>query len=109
MIQPEKSTGAVFRKMLQGRLGTEICKAGIYFSQKEMPASPHRTGCFHRYTAGLESHCCEYHADMPHGSYWTRTGRMDEVLFFLKYNIGAVRDDVIKHCIMKHCIFIKHI
>ncbi len=30
------------------------------------------------------------------GSYWTRTGRMDEVLFFLKYNIGAVRDDVIK-------------
>ena len=29
-------------------------------------------------------------------SYWTRTGRMDEVLFFLKYNIGEVRDDVIK-------------
>lgn len=29
-------------------------------------------------------------------SYWTRTGRMDEVLFFLKYNIGEVRDDVVK-------------
>lgn len=29
-------------------------------------------------------------------SYWTRTGRIDEVLFFLKYNIGEVRDDVIK-------------
>ena len=29
-------------------------------------------------------------------SYWTRTGKMDEVLFFLKYNIGEVRDDVIK-------------
>lgn len=29
-------------------------------------------------------------------SYWTRTGRMDEVLFFLKYNICQVRDDVIK-------------
>lgn len=29
-------------------------------------------------------------------SYWTRTGRMDEVLFFLKYNIGEVRDDVIQ-------------
>ena len=29
-------------------------------------------------------------------SYWTRTGRMDEVLYFLKYNIAEVRDDVIK-------------
>lgn len=29
-------------------------------------------------------------------SYWTKTGKMDEVLFFLKYNIGEVRDDVIK-------------
>lgn len=29
-------------------------------------------------------------------SYWTRTGKMDEVLFFLKHNIGEVRDDVIK-------------
>lgn len=29
-------------------------------------------------------------------SYWTRTGKMDEVLFFLKYNIGEVRDDIIK-------------
>lgn len=29
-------------------------------------------------------------------SYWTRTGRMDEVLYFLKYNIGEVRDDVVK-------------
>ncbi len=29
-------------------------------------------------------------------SYWTRTGRIDEVLFFLKYNISEVRDDVIK-------------
>ncbi len=29
-------------------------------------------------------------------SYWTRTGRLDEVLFYLKYNIGAVRDDVIE-------------
>ena len=28
-------------------------------------------------------------------SYWTRTGRMDEVLYFLKYNIVEVRDDVI--------------
>lgn len=36
----------------------------------------------------LEDGCCQ--------SYWTRTGRMDEVLFFLKYNIGQVRDDVIK-------------
>ena len=26
----------------------------------------------------------------------TRTGKMDEVLFFLKYNIGEVRDDVVK-------------
>jgi hypothetical protein len=29
-------------------------------------------------------------------SYWTRTGKLDEVLFFLKYNLGEVRDDVIK-------------
>lgn len=29
-------------------------------------------------------------------SYRTRTGKMDEVLFFLKYNIGEVRDDIIK-------------
>lgn len=29
-------------------------------------------------------------------SYWTRTGKMDEVLFFLKYNIREVRDDVVK-------------
>lgn len=29
-------------------------------------------------------------------SYWTKTGKMDEVLFFLKYNIGEVRNDVIK-------------
>lgn len=29
-------------------------------------------------------------------SYWTRTGKMDEVLFFLKYNIGEVRDDIVK-------------
>ncbi len=29
-------------------------------------------------------------------SYWTRTGRMDEVLFFLKYNMGEVRDDVVR-------------
>lgn len=29
-------------------------------------------------------------------SYWTRSGKMDEVLFFLKYNIGEVRDDVVK-------------
>ncbi|MDE6912718.1 MAG: ATP-binding protein [Lachnospiraceae bacterium] len=29
-------------------------------------------------------------------SYWARTGKMDEVLFFLKYNIGEVRDDVVK-------------
>lgn len=29
-------------------------------------------------------------------SYWTRTGKLDEVLFFLKYNIGEVRDDVVQ-------------
>ena len=29
-------------------------------------------------------------------SYWTRTGKINEVLFFLKYNIGEVRDDVVK-------------
>lgn len=29
-------------------------------------------------------------------SYWTTTGKMDEVLFFLKYNIGEVREDVVK-------------
>lgn len=29
-------------------------------------------------------------------SYWTRTGNMDEVLYFLKYNIAEVRDDIIK-------------
>lgn len=36
----------------------------------------------------LEDGCCQ--------SYWTRTGKIDEVLFFLKYNIGEVRNDVIK-------------
>ncbi|MCM1256264.1 MAG: ATP-binding protein [Roseburia sp.] len=36
----------------------------------------------------LEDGCCQ--------SYWTRTGKMDEVLFFLKYNIGEVREDVVK-------------
>lgn len=36
----------------------------------------------------LEDGCCR--------SYWTRTGKMDEVLFFLKYDIGEVRDDVVK-------------
>lgn len=36
----------------------------------------------------LEDEACQ--------SYWTRTGKMDEVLFFLKYNIGEVRDDVVK-------------
>lgn len=34
----------------------------------------------------LEDGCCQS----------SRTGRMDEVLFFLKYNIGQVRDDVVK-------------
>lgn len=29
-------------------------------------------------------------------SYWTRTGKSDEVLFFLKHNIGEVKDDVVK-------------
>lgn len=29
-------------------------------------------------------------------SYWTTTGRMDEVLFLLKYNIAEVREDVVK-------------
>lgn len=29
-------------------------------------------------------------------SYWTRTGKIDEVLFYLKYNIADVREDVIK-------------
>ncbi len=29
-------------------------------------------------------------------SYWTKTGKMDEVLFFLKYNLAEVRDDVVK-------------
>ncbi len=29
-------------------------------------------------------------------SYWTKTGKMDEVLFFLKYNIGEVRDDIVQ-------------
>lgn len=29
-------------------------------------------------------------------SYWTRTGKLDEVLFFLRYNIGEVRDDIVK-------------
>ena len=29
-------------------------------------------------------------------SYWTTTGKMDEVLFFLKYNIDEVKEDVIK-------------
>lgn len=36
----------------------------------------------------LEDEACQ--------SYWTRTGKMDEVLFFLKYNIGDVRDDVVR-------------
>lgn len=30
------------------------------------------------------------------GSYWTNTGAMDEVLYYLKYNIAEVRDDVIE-------------
>ena len=29
-------------------------------------------------------------------SYWTMTGKMDEVLFFLKYNINEVKEDVVK-------------
>lgn len=29
-------------------------------------------------------------------SYWTNTGKMDEVLYYLKYNIADVRDDVIE-------------
>lgn len=29
-------------------------------------------------------------------SYWTTTGKMDEVLFFLKYNMDEVKEDVIK-------------
>lgn len=29
-------------------------------------------------------------------NYWTRVGKADEVLFYLKYNIGEVRDDVVK-------------
>lgn len=29
-------------------------------------------------------------------SYWTNTGAMDEVLYYLKYNIAEVRDDVIE-------------
>ena len=36
----------------------------------------------------LEDGCCQ--------SYWTKSGKMDEVLFFLKYNIGEVRNDVVK-------------
>lgn len=38
---------------------------------------------------------CAFEDEVCH-SYWTRTGKMDEVLFFLKYNIGEVRDDVVK-------------
>lgn len=29
-------------------------------------------------------------------SYWTETGKMNETLFFLKYNISEMRDDVVK-------------
>lgn len=29
-------------------------------------------------------------------SYWTNTGRLDEVLYYLKYNIAEVREDVIE-------------
>lgn len=29
-------------------------------------------------------------------SYWTRIGKLDEVLFYLKHNIGDVRDDVVR-------------
>lgn len=29
-------------------------------------------------------------------SYWTNTGKMDEVLFYLKHNIDEVREDAIK-------------
>lgn len=29
-------------------------------------------------------------------SYWTTTGAMDEVLFYLKYNIADVKDDVVE-------------
>lgn len=36
----------------------------------------------------LEDGCCQ--------SYWTKNGKMDEVLFFLKYNISEVRNDVVK-------------
>lgn len=36
----------------------------------------------------LEDGCCQ--------SYWTKTGKTDEVLSFLKYNIGEVRDDAIR-------------
>lgn len=36
----------------------------------------------------LENGCCQ--------SYWTQTGRMDEVLYYLKCNIGQVRDDAVK-------------
>ena len=34
--------------------------------------------------------------DVTCQSYWTRTGILDEVLFFLRYNIGEVRDYVVK-------------
>ncbi|MDY4079096.1 MAG: AAA family ATPase [Clostridium sp.] len=39
-------------------------------------------------TYALEDNYCR--------SYWTRTGRQDEVLIYLKYNIAEVRDDVIE-------------
>lgn len=29
-------------------------------------------------------------------SYWTRTGKLDEVLFYLKYNLSDVRNDAVK-------------
>ena len=39
-------------------------------------------------TSALEDNYCR--------NYWTRTGRQDEVLIYLKYNIAEVRDDVIE-------------
>lgn len=35
-------------------------------------------------------------------SYWTRTGKLDEVLFFLKYNMGEVRDDDFGYVAFRH-------
>ena len=74
----------------------DLCKKNKQMSFKEITEWYNGyQDCFGRALYNPRSVVCALE-DNYCTSYWTNTGRMDEVLFYLKYNIAEVRDDVIE-------------